>query len=460
MNGKTNIASIKNIIHGALIPLDPPSLTLVPKDGKILLRWTDPADKYTNPGNELVSQWNHDIVVRKEGSSAVVSPTDGTIVVSSNIRDQYKTTAFVDDGLSNGTLYNYGIFSYTQYNTPSDPYTASELPRDAVISFYKDLPKIDEKITEVSGMEVGQYAIFALGRVCDAAIGTWAFSSNTIYYYNYDMTEGTIDISGTDINRVHINRGSGINVGSFGVMTDSNNVESITASINADLTVSNDLDPIAYTRTVNTEFNMEYSFASYAVFPPSFDYDDQFDNKQFDLYDADLTHTTAMSTLSSVGPGTICDDMLYIDIGGEFYRYSQDFTEEVLTPELRYFTHGGHGAVPGYIIGCAMGPYASVRAWAYSTDMTFTEISGIDSDVYESPWLLMFEDYAMLYSNTSTDTLTINADLTMRSLKYSNSNNSIRSITNSARCGNLLYLLGGNEYSTYGSNAVNVLIYD
>ena len=75
-------------------------------NGQITICWSDPADvagKVTWAGSKLV---------RKEGSypSAV---TDGTLLIDNTTRDHYKTTGYVDAGLTNGTTYYYMIFPYS-----------------------------------------------------------------------------------------------------------------------------------------------------------------------------------------------------------------------------------------------------------------------------------------------------------------------------------------------------------
>lgn len=103
------------------IPLDAPtSFSATAGNAQVELTWTDPLDKYATPegevsetGDQLVSEWDHTVVVRKTGSQPT-GPNDGTVVVSSSVRNQYQTTAYVDSGLTNDTLYYYGVFSYNK----------------------------------------------------------------------------------------------------------------------------------------------------------------------------------------------------------------------------------------------------------------------------------------------------------------------------------------------------------
>lgn len=60
----------------------------IEKDGNtVKLYWEDPTDGY--------AQWGKTVIVKKEGSWPE-SPTDGTVVVTTTTRDQYKETPYID----------------------------------------------------------------------------------------------------------------------------------------------------------------------------------------------------------------------------------------------------------------------------------------------------------------------------------------------------------------------------
>lgn len=117
------------------IPLDAPAgFTAKAGNAQVTLTWTDPKDKYATPEGEtaqdpdqLVSVWDHTVLVRKTGSQPA-GPNDGTVVVSSSVRDQYASAGYVDTGLQNDTTYYYGVFAYNADGVTSPGAFASATP--------------------------------------------------------------------------------------------------------------------------------------------------------------------------------------------------------------------------------------------------------------------------------------------------------------------------------------------
>ena len=117
------------------IPLDAPAgFTAEAGNAQVTLTWTDPKDKYATPEGEtaqdpdqLVSVWDHTVLVRKTGSQPA-GPNDGTVVVSSSVRDQYASAGYVDTGLTNGTLYYYAAFAYNTDGVASEGAFTSATP--------------------------------------------------------------------------------------------------------------------------------------------------------------------------------------------------------------------------------------------------------------------------------------------------------------------------------------------
>lgn len=117
------------------IPLDAPAgFTAKAGNAQVTLTWTDPKDKYATPEGEtaqdpdqLVSVWDHTVLVRKTGSQPA-GPNDGTVVVSSSVRDQYASAGYVDTGLQNNATYYYGVFAYNADGVTSPGAFASATP--------------------------------------------------------------------------------------------------------------------------------------------------------------------------------------------------------------------------------------------------------------------------------------------------------------------------------------------
>lgn len=103
-------------------------------NAQVTLTWTDPKDKYATPEGEtaqdpdqLVSVWEYTQIIRKTGSQPT-GPHDGELVVSSSVRDQYATSGFVDDGLTNDTLYYYAAYAYNTDGVASEGAFTSATP--------------------------------------------------------------------------------------------------------------------------------------------------------------------------------------------------------------------------------------------------------------------------------------------------------------------------------------------
>ena len=109
--GSINISS--NISRSEMILQSYPpkackNLTAKVEDGSISLTWIDPED-YVSTDNKNVT-WKYTRIVRKTGSYPI-NETDGTVVVESSTRDQYRYTPFKDENLTNHTTYYYRAFA-------------------------------------------------------------------------------------------------------------------------------------------------------------------------------------------------------------------------------------------------------------------------------------------------------------------------------------------------------------
>jgi len=92
-------------------------ITTLAAAGKVYVKWTDPDDMVV--ASSTLAAWGGTLLVRKAGS-APTSRRDGTIVLDSKTRDQYKSAYFCDSGLTNGVKYYYKLFPYTTTGTYTD----------------------------------------------------------------------------------------------------------------------------------------------------------------------------------------------------------------------------------------------------------------------------------------------------------------------------------------------------
>lgn len=135
MNGRTNSTPVDDV-ESVQIPLEPVTeYAIEPGDTEIKLVWTDPLDKYAAPKGQtadepwtIASKWDHTSIVRKEGSDPQ-NINDGILVENISIRDQYKSTQYIDDGLINDTNYHYGLFAVNTINIPSTPVYLNATPK-------------------------------------------------------------------------------------------------------------------------------------------------------------------------------------------------------------------------------------------------------------------------------------------------------------------------------------------
>ena len=104
------------------------NLTAKPSNGAVLLKWEDPED-YTTTDKYPV-EWAYTRIVRKTGSYPV-DENDGTVVVTNSTRNQYKSKAFTDSGLTNYTTYYYRAFACSTdgvYNHEQIQVTVTPIP--------------------------------------------------------------------------------------------------------------------------------------------------------------------------------------------------------------------------------------------------------------------------------------------------------------------------------------------
>ena len=77
-------------------------------NASILIKWSDPE----NSGD---IKWNKTVLVRKT-TGYPSAPTDGTVVLTTTTRDQYRYSYYTDSNLSENTTYYYKLFAYSTDN--------------------------------------------------------------------------------------------------------------------------------------------------------------------------------------------------------------------------------------------------------------------------------------------------------------------------------------------------------
>lgn len=200
MNGRTNSTQENSI--GALIPLEPVTdLNLVPRNKAVRITWEDPLDKYTTPGDDLVTEWEYTNIIRKE-DNAPISPNDGILILHETIRNQYIQDFYTDDNLTNGITYYYAAYAYSTNGLFSDPIIIPVISRSGVPVYYKQLDSlnvysyfsgtVDNKYIFAGGNNYSNDNDYRYATVYDDTLSKSSISLQSLYTYtrNYDMIRG------------------------------------------------------------------------------------------------------------------------------------------------------------------------------------------------------------------------------------------------------------------------------
>lgn len=83
------------------------------------LRWRDPGDT-TLPGGIVWAKWARTVIVRRDDGEYPTSPTDGVVVATSTVRNQYFETPLVDSGYTSTSKYRAFPFSTEGYCNEED----------------------------------------------------------------------------------------------------------------------------------------------------------------------------------------------------------------------------------------------------------------------------------------------------------------------------------------------------
>lgn len=200
------------------VPLDAPTeVSAEAENAQVTIKWTDPKNKYATPEGEeaqdpqqLVAVWDHTVLVRKVGSNPT-GPSDGTVVVSTTVRNQYQTTGYTDTGLVNDTSYHYGVFSFNEDGvasagafveaTPLAGTPLSQLTEGTIIKINENGKPVEFYLAKHSyepdlngaGRELlVRKDVFDYRRWNDTEVNTWANSSMLSWLNSgYKMILGT-----------------------------------------------------------------------------------------------------------------------------------------------------------------------------------------------------------------------------------------------------------------------------
>lgn len=93
-----------------VIPLNVVNPSLSIGDGSITVLWGDPED--TTIDGTVMAEWQGTKLVYKVGSYPT-NVNDGTLAVDNQVKDQYKTTGFTVNNLTNGETYYFALFPYS-----------------------------------------------------------------------------------------------------------------------------------------------------------------------------------------------------------------------------------------------------------------------------------------------------------------------------------------------------------
>ena len=93
-----------------VIPLNVVNPALSVGNGSITVLWGDPED--TTIDGTVMAEWQGTKLVYKVGSYPT-NVNDGTLAVDNQIKDQYKTTGFTINNLTNGETYYFALFPYS-----------------------------------------------------------------------------------------------------------------------------------------------------------------------------------------------------------------------------------------------------------------------------------------------------------------------------------------------------------
>ena len=190
--------------------------------GKVTVTWTDPSD--VTYQNASIARWAGTKLVRKVGS-APANESDGTVVKDSKTRNQYKTTGFVDSGLTDGTSYYYRFFPYTDVGTHTKGTSFNATPNKIATTMTVTKTGDAYGVTGTA-VQVGTITTDGDGQLTATSsntnVGTVSISNKKVYVT--PKADGTITVT--------VNQLAGINYSSAGPKTISVTVAVMSTTLN------------------------------------------------------------------------------------------------------------------------------------------------------------------------------------------------------------------------------------
>lgn len=107
------IESLSGSIGTGIAPGDVTNIVVKERNTKLIVSWTDPENVVVS--GATLSEWKGTKLIIKEGSPAT-SVSDGTLVIDSQVKNQYSTNGYTIEGLKNDTQYYISLFPYNTTN--------------------------------------------------------------------------------------------------------------------------------------------------------------------------------------------------------------------------------------------------------------------------------------------------------------------------------------------------------
>jgi len=142
-------AYVMNTFSAISSPGDVTDFMAVPDNAQVTLTWGDPSD-----GTLPIVNWAGTLVVRKPDSYPI-DENDGTLVVDSQIRNQYQSTGLIDGDLINGITYYYQAFPYSDTGAMNRNAAnrVNAMPKGIPAFIYTGTSNIVESIHPTTGNE-------------------------------------------------------------------------------------------------------------------------------------------------------------------------------------------------------------------------------------------------------------------------------------------------------------------